>query len=162
MKLTLKKLNEEHYGCYEYKRTDNHGVTYSVKIFSVGYAVHVKVYSKNNELIFHKERWCDKFADAVKVFNGTCRKVNDDNDKIHTMFCSKCYVNYIEVKKAVEQWIVDNKQTFTLGDCQQIADRWENRSLAMEYAYTAACYFENCPNEESFRRRNNFRVDFRL
>lgn len=71
-------------------------------------------------------------------------------------------VNYLDVKKAVEQWIVENKRKFTADDCKALAAKFPDYILALDYAYTAACYYENCPIESNFARCNNFSVGFRI
>ena len=164
MEITLKQLKEKYDGVYVIEHTDSRHIKYVVKLFAMGYIVDVFVYSKDGTMLYHNIKGYDKYSDARKVFNYSCRQAQEEDtfEKIHARFANMVPVKYQDVKKAVEDWIVQNERTFTLGDCQGIASKWENRSLAFDHAYIAACAFENAPEHADFAKRHNFRVDFRI
>lgn len=158
MKLTLKQLKED--GIAVFAHTDSYGIKYVAKIFAIGLIVNVFVHAKDGTLLFHNFKGFNTFKDAKKVFMSACEKAKDENEykKLHFGFASQVPVNYIDVKKAVEDWAVNHDRPFGLGDCQIIASKWENRNIAFDHAYTAACALEN----DVFLKRKckNFRVDF--
>ena len=162
MKRLTRKQVEACGGVYTLDHTDSRGVNFVLKVFTMGNMVTVRVYGKKGTLLYHFEAAPRTWKEAVDTFHDNARRIQDEDDHIHVMFARKCEVPYTEVKKAVEEWIVQHERPMTPGDAQVLADRWENRSLAMQHVYTAACAFENAPMNCDFAKRHNFRVDFRI
>lgn len=155
---TLKQLKQDGYA--EFVHTDSYGIKYLLRADSGFFSLMVFVYSKDNTLRFFNVKSFNKFGVLKKVWDFMCKKIKDENtySDLHVRFASQVPVNYIDVKKAVEDWAVNHDRPFGLGDCQTIASKWENRTLAFDHAYTAACALEN----DVFLKRKckNFRVDF--
>lgn len=155
---TLKQLKQD--GQATFDHTDSYGIRYVVKIFYPLLVINAFVYSKDGSLLFFNNKGFDLFGVAKRAFEKACGKAKDEStySKMHVHFASQVPVNYIDVKKAVEDWAVNHDRPFGLGDCQIIASKWENRNLAFDHAYTAACALEN----DVFLKRKckNFRVDF--
>lgn len=156
--ITKKELAKE--GVITFEHTDNYGIYYILQIYETGLMCIVRVYNKSKDLLFHNETSFTDFEKAKNMYEESKKTILNEAASIHRRFANKCIVEYEKVKKQVENWIVTYQRTFTLGDCQNIANMWENRTAAFDMVYTAASYYANSPAERNFARSNNFRVDF--
>lgn len=158
--ITEKELAKK--GEITFEHTDDYGIKYILKIFEIGLICTVRVFSKNEDLLYHNESAFTEFEKAKSMYEETKKTILDKDSFIHSRFARKCTCDYEKIKKQVETWIKTFQRPFQPGDCQNIANSWENRTAAFDLAYTAACYYANDPSESSFAKRNNFRVDFVL
>ena len=82
-KVTITEEQLEKDGVVEFVCKDGYGITYEMKAFRMGYALHGRVLTEDDRLVYHNEMSFDSFELLKLAFERTAETMTNDEHPIH-------------------------------------------------------------------------------